>query len=45
MGDDEFSKLVGSIYDAALDPDIWPVMINRAPPASFPAAAGGLVVA
>jgi hypothetical protein len=29
MGDEEFSELVGFIYDAALDPDVWPVMLNR----------------
>jgi len=29
MGDEEFSELVGLIYDAALDPDAWPVLLNR----------------
>jgi hypothetical protein len=29
MGDEEFSELVGLIYDAALDPGAWPVMLNR----------------
>jgi DNA-binding CsgD family transcriptional regulator/PAS domain-containing protein len=29
MGDDEFSELVGSVYDAASDPDAWPVFLNR----------------
>jgi len=29
MGDEEFSELVELIYDAALDPDAWPVMLNR----------------
>jgi DNA-binding CsgD family transcriptional regulator len=29
METEEFSELVGSIYDAALDPDAWPVMLNR----------------
>jgi DNA-binding CsgD family transcriptional regulator/PAS domain-containing protein len=25
----EFSELVGLIYDTALDPDAWPIMLNR----------------
>jgi DNA-binding CsgD family transcriptional regulator len=29
MGDGEFSELVGLIYDAALDPDVWAVLLNR----------------
>jgi DNA-binding CsgD family transcriptional regulator len=26
---EEFSRLVGLIYDAALDPGVWPVLLNR----------------
>jgi DNA-binding CsgD family transcriptional regulator/PAS domain-containing protein len=29
MGNEELSELVGLIYDAALDPDAWPVMLSR----------------
>ena len=29
MGDEELSELIGSIYEAALDPAVWPVSLNR----------------
>jgi DNA-binding CsgD family transcriptional regulator/PAS domain-containing protein len=29
MEGEEFSELIGLIYDAALDPEAWPVMLNR----------------
>jgi DNA-binding CsgD family transcriptional regulator/PAS domain-containing protein len=29
MGGEEFSELIWSIYDTALDPGAWPVMLNR----------------
>jgi DNA-binding CsgD family transcriptional regulator len=29
MGGEHVSDLVGLIYDAAFDPDVWPVMLNR----------------
>ena len=29
MGDEEFSELIGLIYDAALGPDAWRVVLNR----------------
>ena len=28
MEGEDFAELVGSIYDAALDPRVWPVMLN-----------------
>jgi len=29
MGDEKFSELIASIYDAALDPGAWPVLLNK----------------
>src|SRR5215469_12855477 len=29
MEGEEFSELIGSIYDAALDPEAWPVIFSR----------------
>jgi hypothetical protein len=29
MGDEEFSELIALIYNAALDPDVWPVLLNQ----------------
>jgi hypothetical protein len=29
MGDEEFSELIALIYDAALDPDAWSVLLNQ----------------